>query len=119
MIFRYNLKHCHSLQEDRLQQGRDILWQTAFMFFNLIMGDNCVLPSLIAKRWVGPRLNDGSLHNLFQMISALLSISVVELNVVVFVVFLCSGFRSPLSQLLCFITTFLFYYMCFTVMFHR
>ena len=46
------------------------------------------------------RLNDGSLLNLFQIVSAWLSMSVVGLIVVPFVVFLCSGFRSPLSYLL-------------------
>ena len=54
---------------------------------------------------------DGSLLNLFQMVGACLSIYMAGLIVVLFVVFLCSGFRSPLNLLLCFITAFLLF--CF------
>ena len=43
--------------------------------------------------------------------------SVVGLIVVQFIVFLCSGFRSPLSHLLCFITVVLIIFV-FTVIFH-
>ena len=43
----------------------------------------------------------------YKMVDAWLSMSVVGLIVVLFVCFLCSGFRSPLSTLLYFITVFL------------
>ena len=45
--------------------------------------------------------------SLFQLVGAWLWMSVVWLIGVLFVVFLCSGFRTPLSPLLCFITVFL------------
>ena len=75
-----------------------------------------MIASLIARPRVGLRLND-SLLNLFKMIGTWLSMSAVELIVVLFVVFSCSGFRSPLIPLLCFIVVD-FVYMCFTVMFY-
>ena len=43
--------------------------------------------------------------------------NILVMIVVIFVVFLCSGFRSPLNPLPCFIIAY-FYSMCFTVMFH-
>ena len=47
-----------------------------------------------------------SLLNLYQMVGTWLSMSVIGCHVVLFLVFLCSGFRSPLSPLFCFITVF-------------
>ena len=49
------------------------------------------------------RLNDDSVLNLFQKVCALLSISVLGPIVVLFIVFLWSGFWSPFSPLLCLI----------------
>ena len=63
------------------------------------------------------RLNNGFNLHLFQMIGASLSMSVFGIIVVLFVVFLCFCFRSPLSTLLYFISV--LDYMCFTAMFHR
>ena len=64
-----------------------------------------LLPSLFAWRRVGPQTKWRPPLQFF--FDAWLSMCVVGLIVVLFVVFLCSGFRSPLSPLLCFITEFL------------
>ena len=56
------------------------------------------------------RLNDIRFLNQFEMVGARLSVSVVDLIVVLFVVFLCSVFSSSLIPLLCFIRMLLFHY---------
>ena len=82
------------------------------MVVNQIMVDNYV--SRIEGRWVVLRLSDSSLLNLFPMVDDV----VVGPIVVLFVVFLCSGFRSTLSPLLCFIA--FFYHDLFNYdVFHR
>ena len=94
----------------------DILRQTACMVVNPVMVDS--FSFLFICTWSVLRLNDCSLLNLFQLVGAWLSVSLVGLIAVLFVVFLCSDFRSPFSRLLCFIRV-VFDYMCSTVMFHR
>ena len=62
-----------------------------------------LLPSLTAQRRSVLWPNDGSYLRLFQMVKAWLPMSVIGPIVVLFVFFLCSGYRSPLSPFFCFI----------------
>ena len=71
-----------------------------------------LLPYLIAWRWVDPqtkcRLPSQSVSDGRYLVINICC-RTVGLIVFLFVVFLFSGFRSPLSPLLCFITVFLLY----------
>ena len=84
-----------------------ILRQTASMVINPIMVHNFAPLFLLHDGGSVLRLSDGSLLSVFQVVGAWLSMSVVGLIVVLFVVFFCPGFRSPLNPLLCFSTVFL------------
>ena len=86
------------------------------LFYLLFISDVCLMKinihlisdkkkkRLFKSVWVGRsvlRLNDGSLSNRFQLVVTWLSMSVVGLIVVLFVVFLCSGFRSTVYLNIC------------------
>ena len=95
VIFRNNKKKRHSLQKIGYKA-----WIIACLVVNPVMVDNVHYGGSVLG------LNDGSFFNLFQMVGARLSMSMSVLGpmVILFVVLLCSEFRSLLSPLLCFNT---------------
>ena len=86
----------------KIGYNMNILRQTACMVVNPIMLDN--FASLFNCTTVGKSSDDGSLLNLFQLVGAWLSLSVVRLTVVLFVLFLHFGSRLPSSPLFGLIT---------------